>query len=238
MKIRPVIVAIGIAVSLQGALLASCSNSRISGGNTSSSVASTTSVTPSTTTQPPATTSTSTTVDTSSTTTTSTIPAVRGLDLSADGLGGESFGAESNGVIAYVGSILGPPTHDTGWIDPVAAGLACTGAEVRHVTWGDLVLFFTDDSTVASGLRHFAAYTYGPSAGPFVSPFGLSVAGDISVGDTVDKLLAVYPDALVNDGDELGGPSFHIVDGLSGFLTGTGGSDTITTFVGGFGCGE
>lgn len=220
------------------ALLASCSDSRISGGNTSSSVATTTSVAQTTTTQPSTTTSTSTTVGTSTTTTTSTIPAVRGLDLSAEGLGGESFGAESNGVIAYVGSILGPPTHDTGWIDPVAAGLACTGNEVRHVTWGDLALFFTDDSTVASGLRHFAAYTYGPAAGPFINPFGLSVAGGVSVGDTVDELLAVYPDALVNDGDELGGPSFHIENGLVGFLTGVSGSDTITTFLGGFGCGE
>ena len=238
MKIRPVMVAVGIAVGLQGALLASCSNSRISGGNTSSSVATTTSVTQPTTTQPTSTTSTSTTVDTSLTTTTSTIPAVLGLDLSADGLGGESFGAESNGVIAYVESILGSPTHDTGWIDPAAAGLACPGTEVRHVTWGDLALFFTDESSVTSGLRHFAAYTNGPAAGPFVNPFCLSVAGGISVGDTVDELMAVYPDALVNDGDELGGPSFHIVDGLVGFLTGITGSDTITTFVGGFGCGE
>lgn len=227
-----------LATVVLGTAVVACSNSRISGGNTSSSVATTASPTPTTTTKPPATTSTSTTVDTSSTTTTSTIPAVRGLDLAFDGLGGESFGAESTGVIAYVQSILGPPTHDTGWIDPIATGLACPGTEIRHVTWGDLALFFTDESSVASGLRHFAAYTYGPATGPFVDPFGLSVAGGISVGDTVDELKAVYPEALVNDGDELGGASFHIVDGLIGFLTGTSGSDTITTFVGGFGCGE
>lgn len=226
-----------VVVGIAGAWLASCSNSRISGGNTSSSVASTTSATLPTTTQPPPTTSTSTTVDTSSTTSTSTIPAVSGLDLSADGLGEESFGAESTGVIAYVESILGSPTHDTGWIDPVATGVACPGTEVRHVTWGDLSLFFTDQSSVTSGLRHFAAYTYGPAAGPFIDPFGLSIEGAISVGDTVDELLAAYPDAVVND-DELGGASFHIVEGLGGFLTGISGGDTITTFVGGFGCGE
>lgn len=163
---------------------------------------------------------------------------VVGLDLAADGLGGESFGAEANGVIAYVESILGSPTHDTGWFDPVASGVACPGTEVRHVTWGDLALFFTDESTVTSGLRHFAAYTYGPAAGPFATPFGLSIDGGITVGDTVDELLAIYPAALINDSDDLGGASFQVVDGLGGFLTGTTGSDTITTFVGGFGCGE
>ena len=76
------------------------------------------------------------------------------------------------------------------------------------------------------------------AAGPFVDPYGLTVDGGISVGDTVDELLTVYPDAVINESDELGGASFHVVDGLTGFLTGTDGTETITTFVGGFGCGE
>ena len=135
-------------------------------------------------------------------------------------------------------SILGPPTHDTGWFDPATTGAACQGSEIRYVTWNDLSLFFTDDSTFASGIRHFASYTYGPAAGAFVDPFGLTVEGGISVGATVDELLAAYPAAVINDSDELSGASFHIVEGLAGFLTGTTGSDTITTFVGGFGCGE
>ena len=141
-------------------------------------------------------------------------------------------------MISYVRSILGVPTHDTGWLDPVTTGAACPGTEIRYVTWRDLSLFFTDDSSFASGLPHFAAYTYGPAAGPFVDPYGLTVDGGISVGDTVDELLTVYPDAVINESDELGGASFHVVDGLTGFLTGTDGTDTITTFVGGFGCGE
>lgn len=87
-------------------------------------------------------------------------------------------------------------------------------------------------------MRHFASYTYGPAAGAFIDPFGLAVDGGISVGNTVDELLAIYPDALINESDQLGPASFYIVDGLIGFLTGTSGSDTITTFVGGFGCGE
>ncbi len=141
-------------------------------------------------------------------------------------------------MISYVQSILGSPTHDTGWIDPVASGAACPGTEIRFVTWNDLSLFFSDSSPVASGLRHFAAYTYGPAAGPFIDPFGLAVDGGVTVGDTVDQLLTIYPSAIINASGELGPASFHIVDGLTGFLTGTSGSDTITTFVGGFGCGE
>ena len=106
------------------------------------------------------------------------------------------------------------------------------------MSWNDLSLFFTDESSAASGLRHFASYTYGPAAGEFINPYGLTVEGGITVGDTVDELLAVYPDALISSDEEFGGSSFHIVDGLMGFLTGPAGADTITTFVGGFGCGE
>ncbi|MEQ1873166.1 MAG: hypothetical protein ABL953_05505 [Ilumatobacteraceae bacterium] len=222
-----------LATVLVGAALPACSNSRISGGNTSSSAPTTTA--PTTTTQPQATTSTSSTVAASTTSTTSTIPAVLGLDLSAEGLGGESFGADAAGVIAYVESILGSPTSDTGWVD--TGGMVCFGTETRDVRWGDLSLSFGDESPFAVGLRHFYFYTYGPAAGEFVVPFGLSVEGGISIGDTVDELLAAYPSAVIAFEEEMDAAVFYIVDGLTGFLTGTSGSDTITTFVGGFGCG-
>ncbi len=220
---------------LLGALLVGCTDSRISGGNSTTSAATTTSAGPPTT-QPPATTSTSTTVPESTTSTTSTIPAVLGLDLSADGIGEESFGAEANGVIAYVESIIGSPTHDTGWF--ATDGLACVGTEIRYVTWGDLALGFGDESPYGSGLRHFTSYSYGPPAGAFVDPFGLSVAGGVSIGDTVDELLAAYPDAVISSDAQLDASMFNIVDALSGFLTGTTGADTITSFLGGFVCGE
>ncbi|MCE9621382.1 MAG: hypothetical protein K8R99_03440 [Actinomycetia bacterium] len=219
-----------------GAALVSCSDSRISGGNsTTSAVTTTSAAAPTTSTQPPDTTSTSTTVAESTTSTSSTIPVVAGLDLSADGLGEESFGAEATGVIGYVQSILGSPTHDTGWIG--TGGIVCSGTEYRYVTWGDLSLFLTDDSPYATGLRHFAGYTYGPAGGAFIDPFGLSIDGGVAVGDTVDELLAIYPSALVTTDEELGGALFRIVDALSGSLTGTGGGDTITSFAGGFACG-
>ena len=227
-----------VTVALAGVLLASCSDSRSSNDSTSSAGATTT-VVSTTTTQPPATTAPATSPPTTAATppsTTPTIPAVVGLTLSADGLGDESFGAEAEGVIAYVESILGSPTEDSGWNSP-AGGEVCGGTEYRVVTWVDLTLQFADASPLSTGLRQFINFTYGPASGAVIDPFGLGVAGGISVGDTVDELLASYPSTLISFDEEVNSTSFQIVDGLGGYLTGEGGSDTIKNFLGGFFCG-
>ncbi|MBI4883741.1 MAG: hypothetical protein HY826_06765 [Actinobacteria bacterium] len=226
-----------VTVSVVGASVVACS----SGGESRATTSVVTSTSTSTTVAAPPTTrvptpSTSSTSTSSTTSTTSTIPVVVGLDLSADGLGGESFGAESTGVISYVESILGAPTSDTGWLNNVSIGAACPGTEMRQVTWGDLVLTFADESPAAVGTRHFAAYSYGPPAAAFANPFGLTTDAGIGIGDTVAELLIVYPAAAVND-DEFG-PTFQIEAGLFGFLTDVTVTGTITSFVGGFGCGE
>ena len=156
--------------------------------------------------------------------------------MSADGLGEESFGAESTGVIGYVESILGSPTEDSGWYSPVG-GEACGATEIRFVRWVDLTLLFADSSPAATGLRHFMAYTYGPASGAAVDPFGLSVDGGVSVGDTVDELLATYLGTPITFDEEVNSALFQIVDGLSGYATGVNGSDTIKSFLGGFLCG-
>jgi hypothetical protein len=163
---------------------------------------------------------------------------VQGLGLSAQGLGDALFGADADSVVDYVGTILGTPTSDSGWVDPLAIGAACPGTQVRFVDWNDLALFFTDESPAASGLRHFAAYTYGPAFAPTINPFGLVTDNGVGVGASVEFLRASYPGVLVNAGDEVSGPSFYIEEGLSGFFTGASNSDTIISFVGGFGCGE
>jgi len=184
-------------------------------------------------------TSTTSTTSTSSTSTTSTtIPAVEGLDPSAEGLGDLLFGANADDVVAYVDGILGGATNDTGWLDPVAQGFACPGTTVRFVTWHDLVLFFTDESPYSSGLRHFASFSYGPAMAVSPDPFGLATAEGIGIGSTVQDLRAAYPDAQVFEGDEIAGPSFFLDSGLSGFLTGATAADTVTALVGGSGCGE
>ena len=158
--------------------------------------------------------------------------------LRANGLGDAAFGAEPDGVVAYVSAIIGAPTVDTGWIDPLSVG-ACPGTELRQVSWGDLVLQFSDVSSVTSGRRHFFSYSYGPAFVPgAIAPAGLKTEAGIGVGSTVADLSGTYPTAVINPGTDLGGPNFLINDGLAGFLTGITPTDTVTSVLGGQGCGE
>ena len=147
-------------------LLAACSNETSNPGTsvppTSTTEAVTTTTAPATTTSTTAPATTSTTVAPSTTT---TIPAVEGLGLSGDGLGDALFGADAQGVIDYVTSVLGAPSNDSGWIDPMSIGAACPGSEVRFVDWNDLYVFFSDETGYASDARHFAGFVYGPAFG-------------------------------------------------------------------------
>ncbi|MEO7370259.1 MAG: hypothetical protein ABIZ69_05315 [Ilumatobacteraceae bacterium] len=158
--------------------------------------------------------------------------------LRPNGLGDAAFGADPDGVIAYVSSIIGQPTVDTGWIDPLSVG-ACPGTEIRSLSWGDLTLQFGDSSSVTTGRRHFFSYVYGPS---FIegqlSPAGLKTDAGIGIGATVAELTGTYPSAVISPGDELGGPNFFINEGLAGFLTGVTPADTVRSVLGGQGCGE
>lgn len=221
------------------ALLAvGCSDESSSADTTTTAAVTTTSVAPATTvptTVAPTTTSSTTSTSMLSPVTTTTIPKVKGLQLSSAGLGNALFDADADGVIDYVNSILGIPTTDSGWVDPLATGTACPGTEIRFVDWNDLSLFFTDDVTA---IRHFAAYTYGQAFGPIISPFGLATDAGIGVGSTVAELRAAYPDVNVFPADDITGAGFEIEAGLVGFLTGTEDTDTILSFVGGVGCGE
>jgi hypothetical protein len=216
---------------------AGCSNESSSPGTATTSVAASTTTVAVTTTVLTTTTAVAATT-TSVAATTTTIAPVLGLTLSGTGLGDALFGADAEGVIAYVTSILGAPTNDSGWQDPVALGAACPGNEVRFVDWSDLSLFFSDDSPAASGVRHFAAYTYGPAFGTTLTPFGLATEAAVGVGSTVAQVVAVYPAATISPDDGFTGPTFAIGDGLYGFLSGTTDTDTVTAVVAGVGCGE
>jgi hypothetical protein len=171
---------------------------------------------------------------------TTTIPAVKGLGLSAQGLGDIQFGADADQTVSYVNSVLGKPTRDTGWEDPLTAGGSCPGTTIRLVDWNDLSLFFTDQSPAVQGLRHFASFTYGPAIAPGQpNPFGLTTANGIGLGSTVKALKGAYPAVKIIPGDALAtGPQFEIEQGLHGFLTGVKNTDTVISLIGGFGCGE
>ncbi len=216
---------------------------------TSSSSSSTTTSAVSTTVTTTAVTSTTVAATTTSPSATSTAPATTAaettipapgepLTLTASGLGSALFGADADGVIRYVSSFLQAPTSDTGWVDPIGIG-ACPGTEVRIVSWGDLALFFSDESTVAQGFRHFFSYRYGPPFGARINPYGLRTDAGVRIGDTVAIFLATYPNAGVVEPEEEGFlPTFEIEEGLTGSFTSTGEGGVVQEFIGGFGCGE
>lgn len=165
--------------------------------------------------------------------------AVQELVLSGDGIGAAVFGADPDGVIAYVSSILGGDTADTGWVAPDTFAV-CEGTTARRVDWGVLSLLFTDESPFASGRRHFIGYEYGRVGGIGDDPVGLRTPGGTTLGSRVIDLAAEYPDAAVNAGDqEVGIPdNFYVSNVFYGLLTGTSADDYVTVLFGGYGCGE
>jgi len=199
-----------------------------------SSTTSTTSTTTSTT----STTSTTTTTTTTTVATSTTVadPAVRELLLSGDGIGTAGFGADPNGVIEYMNSYLGPPSNDTGWIDPLTIGL-CSGDELRQVSWGVLTLLFGDVSEVVQGRRHFFGYTYGEQGEIGAAPVGLQTTRRVMIGSRVVDVRAAYPAATINPEDDFTPPFFFVNDSLRGFLTGVADDATVTAILGGGDCG-
>jgi hypothetical protein len=195
------------------------------------STTSTTTTTTTSTTIPPSTTS---TVVQSSTTVVD--PAVLALVLSGDGIGTAGFGAEPDGVIAYVNSYLGEPTNDTGWVDPLTIGI-CAGSELRRVSWGVLTLLFGDVSSVVQGRRHFFGYTYGDQAEIGAAPVGLTTSRGVMIGSRVVDVTAAYPAAQILPEDDFTPPFFIVNDSLRGFLTGVDDAATVTAIIGGDDCG-
>jgi hypothetical protein len=191
---------------------------------------------PPTTTPPSTSVAPSTTVTATSSTSTS-VPAAAALVLRQDGLGDAMFGADPDEVVAYVSAILGPPTADSGWADPLATFGVCPGTEVRGVTWGDLQLLFGDDSVVQTGRRHFFNYVYGPPYGPNIDPAGMRTDLGIGIGSTVGELRAAYPGVQVYP-EEIYGPFYVVNEDLTGFLTGVTDDDTVISVIGGIPCGE
>lgn len=173
-------------------------------------------------------------------TTTTTEPlSVTELVLRGDSLGSAFFGAETQGVIDYVGSILGGNTADTGWVDPFTFG-SCGDTVARRVQWGSLALVFSDLSPYASGRRHFIGWEYGVDGQIGTEPVGLRTPGGVTLGSRVVDLLAEFPDAAINPGeDDIGAPpNFYVSDFFRGLLTGPDGDDVVTVMFGGYGCAE
>jgi hypothetical protein len=236
-----VIVALGLVAAACGS---DSDDADVTVPPTSATAAVTTGTTVAASTVPPttvavtSTSSTTTSTTEAATTTSSTVPPAAQLVLGQDRLGTAMFGVEPEAVVSYVTAILGPPTADSGWADPNSAFGVCPGTEVRGVTWGDLLLLFSDESGVASGRRHFFSYTLGPAFGASITPAGMATPEGIAVGSTVAALKSAYPGVYVYGGDDVFGPYYVVSENLSGFLTGDSDTDTVQSVIGGITCGE
>ena len=198
-----------------------------------------TSAAPATSAAPVTTAPVTTTTTTLPPTTTTTVPvSVQELVLRGDGIGSARFGAAPDDVIDYVTSILGGNTGDTGWVDPFTFAI-CEGDVARRVDWGVLSLLFSDFSDVAIGRRHFMGYEYGRLGELGDEPVGLQTPGGTGLGSRIVDLLADFPDATVNPGEE--GidipPNFYVSDNFYGLVTGVEAEDLVTVIFGGYGCG-
>lgn len=158
-----------------------------------------------------------------------------GFVLGADGLGAVRFGADPEQTITFVNSVLGPPTLDTGWLDPFEIG-PCGGDRIRQVSWNQLQLEFGDVSDIVQGRDHFYAFFYGIEGSSTPQPAGLQTAEKIGAGSTVTELLAAYPGILLLQGDDFIGPSFTINDNLAGRMSGVTNDDVVEAVIGGRPC--
>jgi hypothetical protein len=101
-------------------------------------------------------------------------------------------------------------------------------------------LLFSDGSSYAIGRRHFIGFEYGRVGQIGDEPQGLRTPGGVTLGSRVVDLLAEFPEAFINPGeDDLGIPdNYYVSDVFYGILTGTTGDDVVTVMFGGYGCGE
>lgn len=157
--------------------------------------------------------------------------------LEPDGLGIVSFGDDADDAIAAVTAVLGEPSEDSGWVEPLTIS-TCAGSEARAVAWGSLYLYFSDESSRATGSRHLIGYSYGSVSELGGPPQGLSTPEGIGLGTTVEFLRAAYDAVVVEAGEEgLVEPNFYVDESLSGRLTGGEDDDLVTVIIGGDPCG-
>jgi hypothetical protein len=151
---------------------------------------------------------------------TTTVPLAAKLVLRGDSLGDVRFGVDPEGAIAYVESLLGSPDSDSGYVDVASEFGLCPGSQVRGVRWGDLLLLFGDESEVASGRLHFYGWRYGPVGAAMPEPVGPATEGGVTLGSTVNEVLAAHPNADVYN-DDVYGAGFDIDFGSRGLVSGS-----------------
>ena len=139
----------------------------------------------------PTTSATAATVTTTAATPVSVVDVASELVLLPVGVGTARFGAEADGVIAYISRYIGPPTADSGWIDALESPFGvCSGERVRGLQWGQLQLLFGDESSVSSTPGHFFSYRYGGFTDQPPVPAGLRTDSGLMLGSTLAQIRA------------------------------------------------
>ena len=169
------------------------------------------------------------------TTTTSVAPAEQ-LILRGDGLGDAMLGVDGSSAVDYITKLIGDPTDDTGVIAPAGEYEKCDGTKLRVVEWGDLRIYTGDESPFGSGRVHFYGWQYGPVSGALPVPLGPATDGDVTLGSTVNELLAVYPAADIFT-DQYLGVGADLEPGLTAVLTDDTGAGVVLALYGGATCG-
>lgn len=233
MKVRTRL-SVALIVVIGSSLLGACANG--DSGSDDLTPLPTSPTTAATSTLAPLTSSTSPTTSTTAPTTSTTVDPIEALLLRRDGIGDVRFGVDPEAALTYLRERLGPPDEDSGYVDAFSEFGNCPGTRVRGVRWGDLLLLFGDESTVAEGRLHFFSWTYGPAGAGGIEPAALKAEGGIAIGSTVSTILKAFPQATVYN-DEIFGAGFEVVRTLSGTLTGSGSSGQVTALYGGIACG-
>lgn len=169
--------------------------------------------------------------------TTTTVPPGLELVLRNDGLGDVLFGVAPEGAVSYVSSLLGAPNRDTGWGSNVSDYGVCPGTRFRAVVWGDLALFFGDQSEFANGVDHFWGWQYGPVTDVEAVPAGPATDGLVTIGTKVGEIVRVYPSAEIFT-DEVFGARFELEPFLGGALSDDSPNGEVQALYGGIVCGE
>ncbi|MFT5026612.1 MAG: hypothetical protein ACI9CV_001372 [Ilumatobacter sp.] len=169
-------------------------------------------------------------------------PIVEALRLSDDGIGAAVFTGAPEGVITYLSSFVGRPTGDTGWVDPFEIS-ACSGSELRIVSWGSLQLTFGDVSKVLQGRRHFFSFTYGQysydgmaAAQIDATPGGLLTVEGVGLGTPLTEVESRYPGLTINPADDFVPPNFVVNDNFRGFVDGLTDDSPVVQLIGGPNC--
>jgi hypothetical protein len=86
---------------------------------------------------------------------------------------------------------------------------------------------------VATGRRHFFAWSFGPPFGLAPKPKGMATLLGVTIGTSVADIMKAYPSAHFSGGDDA---SAQLSEGLKVFLTNTTATGVVTVLLGGTPC--